>query len=131
MSTITFDLNGGTWEGMTGIVTMDLENGTVITLPEPARDGYTFDYWEGSRYNAGDQYTVNGDHSFKAIWKTADNGGGTDDNGGNGSKGGSSSGKKGVNTGDEQNIAGWITIMLASASALAAIAVRRKNILHR
>jgi hypothetical protein len=50
-------------------VTIQVENGTTIILPEPKREGYAFDYWEGSRYNAGAPYTVNGDHTFKAQWK--------------------------------------------------------------
>lgn len=124
-STITYDLNGGTWDGKTGIVTQTVNNGTVITLPKPTRDGYTFDYWEGSKYYAGDKYKVNGDHTFKAVWKTADKGGGSDSD----NKGGSS--RKGVNTGDEQNVVGWITMMIASVLALAALAVKRKDILHR
>lgn len=124
-STITFDLNGGTLNGKTGKVTVTAANGTVITLPAPTRDGYTFDYWEGSKYYAGDKYKVNGDHTFKAVWKTADKGGSSDSD----NKGGSS--KKGVKTGDEQNVAGWITMMIASVLALAALAVKRKDILHR
>ena len=39
--------------GKTGIVTIQAENGSVIILPAPTREGYTFDYWEGSRYEAG------------------------------------------------------------------------------
>jgi hypothetical protein len=46
-----------------------------LTLPAPYRDGYRFVYWEGSRYNAGDKYTVNGDHLFTAIWEKIDDGG--------------------------------------------------------
>ena len=68
---------------------------------------------------------MNGNHTFKAVWKTADKGGGSDSD----NKGGSS--RKGVNTGDEQNVAGWITMMIASVLALAALAVKRKDILHR
>ena len=102
-----------------------IDSGKVITLPAPTRDGYTFDYWEGSRYKAGDKYTVTADHTFKAVWKAADKGGGSDSD----NKGGSS--KKGVKTGDEQNVAGWITMMIASVLALAALAVKRKDLLHR
>ena len=68
-SAIRFDLGGGTLDGKTGIVTIQAENGTTITLPAPTREGYTFDYWEGSRYNAVDSYTVNGDHTLTAQWK--------------------------------------------------------------
>ena len=67
--TISYDLNGGTMDGSTGIVTVDIEEGTVITLPAPTREGYVFDYWEGSKYYAGDSYTVTEDHTFTAQWK--------------------------------------------------------------
>ena len=93
--------------------------GKEITLPAPTRDGYTFDYWEGSKYNAGDTYVVKGDHTFKAIWKTADSGSG------------SGKGSKGSKTGDDQNVIGWISLMTASAIALAAVVIRRRDILHR
>lgn len=66
--TITFDLNGGSLKGETGIVTRVYEEGEVFLLPEPERAGYTFDYWEGSRYEAGEQYTVKEDHTFVAQW---------------------------------------------------------------
>ena len=117
MSTITYDLNGGTWDGMTGIVTLEVENGKVITLPAPTRDGYTFDYWEGSKYNAGDKYTVNGDHTFKAVWKTGA--------GGDGSKGGSS--KKGVNTGDENTLGAWIVLLVAALAGTTGMVFARKR----
>ena len=119
--TITYDLSGGTWEGMTGIVTMDVENGTIITLPEPARDGYTFDYWEGSRYNAGDKYKVSADHTFKAVWKAADNGGGSD----SGDKGGSS--KKGVKTGDGNRLGAWIALLAAALGGTVGMVFARKR----
>ena len=115
-STITFDLNGGTLNGKTGKVAVKVNNGTVITLPEPTRDGYTFDYWEGSKYNAGDQYTVNGDHTFKAVWKTGA--------GGNGSKGGSS---KGAKTGDENTLGAWIVLLVAALTGTTGMAFARKR----
>ena len=66
---ISYDLNGGTLDGKTGTVILEVEDGTTITLPTPTREGYTFDYWEGSRYEAGASYTVEGDHTFTAQWK--------------------------------------------------------------
>ena len=67
--TITYDLNGGSLDGKTGTIATDYKEGTAIRLPKPVRDGYDFDYWEGSRYNAGDEYTVKADHTFTAQWK--------------------------------------------------------------
>ena len=68
-SVISYDLNGGSLNGQTGTVTVEAENGSTIVLPAPTREGYTFDYWQGSRYNAGDKYTVKEDHTFTAQWK--------------------------------------------------------------
>lgn len=71
---ITFDLNGGTWDGKSGTVVLTIEEGTTIILPKPEKDGYDFDYWEGSRYEAGAEYTVSEDHTLKAIWKEKSSG---------------------------------------------------------
>ncbi len=64
---ISFDLDGGEYEGHTGEWTPELEEGSVITLPELTRSGYIFDHREGSKHYAGETYTVSEDHSFKAI----------------------------------------------------------------
>ena len=121
-STVTFDLNGGTLDGQTGTVVKKYENGTVITLPAPVRDGYTFDYWEGSRYNAGDKYIVDGDHTFTAVWKTGA-GGGSD----SGTGSGSSSGKSGVKTGDDNALAAWIVLLLAALGGTTGMVFARKR----
>ena len=111
--TITYDLSGGTLDGQTGIVTKKVDAGAVITLPAPVRDGYTFDYWEGSRYNAGDKYTVTGDHTFTAVWKTGA--------GGDGKKG------SGTKTGDENALAAWTLLMLAALGAATGMIYARKR----
>ena len=71
-SVITIKLNSGKWaDGTTAPKTYAVEVGEYFTLPEaPIRDGYTFLYWEGSRYNPGDKYKVTGtDHTFTAVWE--------------------------------------------------------------
>ena len=113
-------------DGKTGTVTEKIGEGTVITLPKPSRDGYTFDYWEGSKYNAGDKYTVNGDHTFKAVWKAADSGGGTTPSGDSSGSGKSS---KGTKTGVENDLVFWILLMTASLAGAAGMTLR--NIRHR
>lgn len=115
--TITYDLNGGTLNEKTGKVTEKVTAGTVITLPLPERTGYEFDYWEGSKYNAGDKYTVSEDHTFKAIWKTAK----TTDTGSK-DKGKSS----GVKTGDDSTLYTWIALMAISVLGFACVAIGRK-----
>ena len=68
--TLTFDLAGGTLDGKTGKVTIEANVGDTIKLPEaPTREGYTFQYWKGSRYEAGADYKVEGDHTFTAVWE--------------------------------------------------------------
>lgn len=76
---LTFDPNGGNYSSApdgytlndkTGKITIEVNAGEVITIPAaPVRDGYTFQYWKGSKYLPGDKYTVKGDHSFTAVWK--------------------------------------------------------------
>ena len=117
-SIITFDLNGGSLDGKTGIVTLKEKNGTVITLPAPIRDGYTFDYWEGSKYYAGDQYTVNGDHTLKAVWKTATNGSSNSD--------GKNSSNKSAETGDENALGTWIVLLIAALTGTTGMVFARK-----
>ena len=77
--TIIFDFAGGTINGDKGPVTMKVKRDKTITIIEaPVRDGYEFDYWEGSKHYPGDSYTVTGDHTFTAVWKEvkpADQGG--------------------------------------------------------
>lgn len=72
---ITYDPNGGHFEGM-GADEKIVENysgGTIIKIIEaPTREGYSFDYWKGSEYQPGDQYTVTENHTFVAQWKPSE-----------------------------------------------------------
>ena len=68
--TITYDPNGGNFDGDKSNVYEKHKYGEVITIiDEPDRDGYEFTYWKGSAYQPGDKYTVTGDHTFTAQWK--------------------------------------------------------------
>ena len=130
--TITYVLNGGKLDGQEGTITVAYKAGSVITLPAPTRDGYVFDYWEGSKYNAGDKYTVNGDHTFKAIWKAAEEQG-------NGSSSQANQGKnnapetstaqvKGATAKTSDNASGLLGVLLVAAllgAAGASLARRR------
>lgn len=76
--TLTFDYGGGTLDGKTSL-TIEANVGDVITIPDaPTRDGYTFQYWKGSKYYPGDKYTVTGDHTFTAVWQKNASGGSSD-----------------------------------------------------
>ena len=63
---VTFDTNGGTavenW--------VDVNAGTVRTLPTTTRTGYTFNGWKlnDTTYDAGASYTVNSTVTFTAQW---------------------------------------------------------------
>ena len=65
---ITLNLNGGTLNGASGTITEQYYEGDVIVMPKPSRSGYTFRYWKGSEYRAGEKYTVTEDHTFVAQW---------------------------------------------------------------
>ena len=112
--TLTFDCGGGTIDGKASL-TIEANVGDVITIPEaPVRDGYTFKYWKGSEYYPGDKYTVEGDHTFTAVWEKKPGGGG---NGGTGSPG----------TGDA--FGGTIAALAATAACalcLAILALRQR-----
>ena len=72
-ATLTFDLGGGTLDGKTGTITIEANVGDTIELPgAPTREGYTFQYWKGSRYEAGAEYLVTGPHDFTAVWKAVE-----------------------------------------------------------
>lgn len=67
--TVTYDCNGGTSgcpSNQNGVTA-----GTTITIAsEPTRTDYTFDGWSDGTdlYDAGDEYTVNGNVTFTAQW---------------------------------------------------------------
>ena len=109
--TITYNLNGGTMDGKTGTVTVQVEDGATITLPKPTRSGYTFDYWEGSRYEAGASYKVTGDHTFTAQWKANTTPTNPDTGGTPGSP----------KTGDDSHAGLWIVLMIASLTGIGGV----------
>lgn len=121
--TIKLDLNGGTLNGKKGTIELAGTYGDVIKLPKPARKGYKFDYWKGSRYYAGDKYTISGDHTLSAQWKKTgggDNGGG--DNGGKHHHGDNPT------TGDNSSPLIWFILMITAAAAIVIlVASRRRN----
>ena len=68
--TVSFNTDGGTGT----IAPMTAEAGTAITLPSAdglSRQYYTFTAWEtgGKQYNPDDDFTVNADTVFTAVWR--------------------------------------------------------------
>ena len=120
---ITYALNGGTYNGSPADITETHNNGDIITIHEaPERDGYTFSYWKGSEYQPGESYTVDGDHTFTAVWTKNDEGSGgsgSDDSGN--SKPNDSERPK---TGDS-GYAFYLMLLIGSAAALAAMLAAR------
>ena len=72
---LTFDPNGGTFaNGSADALVIPVKVGSeadrnFTIINAPTRDGYEFDYWEGSKYYPGQTYEVKGDHTFTAQWK--------------------------------------------------------------
>ena len=70
MHSITFKLNGGSYNGNSDDVVIECKQGSIIkTLPAPEREGYIFSHWEGSVYGPNQDYKVEDAHTFTAIWK--------------------------------------------------------------
>ncbi|MCR4893228.1 MAG: InlB B-repeat-containing protein [Eubacteriales bacterium] len=103
--TITFELNGGTLNGDPGPVTMVLEEGSVIVLEKPVKEGYTFKYWEGSVYYAGDEYEVSEDHELGAVWEKI----------------------RVLDTGDSDRIFLYVWLLAVSAAFAAAVIFHRRK----
>ena len=121
--TITYDPNGGSFDGSTSALKETYKKGTVISIHEaPVREGYTFKYWKGSEYRPGDRYTVTGDHTFTACWE--ENGSGT---GGDGSGKGNGDRSSGTRTGDGARPGIWAAFALLAALGMAVMAVMRRR----
>ena len=82
--------------------------GTVIAVHEaPVREGYTFQYWQGSSYQPGDKYTVKEDHTLTAQWKKK---------------------QTAPDTSDYNNTGLWVGLIAVSLAVLADVwFIRRKN----
>ena len=119
---ITYDLAGGTYNGSGADILEAHKIGDVIKIHEaPVREGYVFSYWQGSAYQPGESYTVTGDHKFTAIWVAIEPVDDDDDD----SDGGSSN--KGVRTGDESGLAGWLVLMLLAGAGAGGIGYSRRR----
>lgn len=67
---ITYKLNGGTYNGSADDIVELYKAGTIINVhAAPVREGYRFLYWRGSQYMPNDKYTVVDHHTFTAIWE--------------------------------------------------------------
>ena len=117
-ATVTFKLAGGNYDGDTSDVVVEANVGDTITiLDAPKKEGYKFQYWQGSKYYPGDEYKVDfGGHTFTAVWAKADNGGGDSGKDGDGSS-----------TGDNFGLIGIIALMAAALLGLVTLTVFRRR----
>ena len=66
---VTFDFNGGAIGADCGPKTIAAEKGALITLLEaPYKQGHTFLYWGESRYQPGNVYKAEDNHTFTAVY---------------------------------------------------------------
>lgn len=123
---LTFDLAGGALDGKTGTVVLEAEVGKTITLPAaPTKAGYTFQYWKGSEYKAGAEYSVDGDHTFTAEWKENKT---TDANGHGATPAAADTNKaEGAKTGDSSRAVVWAGLLAGAAACLLATLLIRKR----
>ena len=119
---ITYVLNGGEYNGSTADIVETHDIGEEITIhAAPTREGYVFSYWKGSAYQPGDAYTVEGDHTFVAQWVAIEE---PDDNDSDKKKDDTT---KGVKTGDEADLAGWMLLMLIAGAGTGYIGLSRRR----
>jgi len=133
---LEFDPAGGQWEDGTSAVKKyepALEASFNI-IDAPTRDGYTFECWEGSEYQPGEQYHADSDHVFTAKWKKNDSGDGGDGTAsGDDASGGAKNAQTKSNPGKTSKTGDLVTptllllLLLASSGTIAAIAKNRKR----
>ena len=126
---LTFNLGEGTLDSQTGgSITIDANVGETIKAPgAPTLDGHTFKYWEGSQLQAGEEFVVEGDHDYTAVYeKNADPTPNGDDNGDDNGDGGSGDAEDGSTpkTGDTAPIA---ALALLAGAALISISMTARR----
>ena len=143
--TLTYDLNGGELDGKTGTFTMLAPHGSSVTIPgAPTREGFRFLFWQGSEYYPGDDYLVQGDHTFTAIWEEIlpeapqlDGTGSGAEEAGTGSGGAAPTPAakpapaelpRSPKTGDETDLALWTALLLLCAVGLASCLLGKKPV---
>ena len=118
---ITYDLNGGTYNGSGDDIVEEYEAGESITIhAAPKKDGFRFVEWSKGGYQPGDSYTVPEDgYTFVAVWEAVDDDDDDDDDGGEGGGG--------VKTGDDSELTLMLGLFSTSLTALLAIIFYRRR----
>lgn len=120
--TITYKLNGGTYNGSSEDITETYDYGTEINIHKaPTKTGMTFQYWEGSLYYPGEKYTVVEDHTFKAVYQAVESEKPTDPKQNQDKpKSSDTAKKKAVNTNDS-GLALWMVMFVVSLAGAAGV----------
>ena len=59
--------------GQKADLVIEADFGGYITIPQgPEKNGYKFLYWKGSEYYPGQNYKIEGDHTFVAMYEKVD-----------------------------------------------------------
>lgn len=126
---ITYDLNGGEYEGSKADISERYRSGKEISIhAAPTRKGYKFLYWKGSEYNPGDRYTVKEDHRFVAQWKkNPDDKGNPDDPDNPDGPGRPKTPDSRVSTGDSEQLLLHAAACMASLLLLLLLSLRRRR----
>lgn len=126
--TITYKLNGGTYNGSSEDITETYDYGTEIEIHKaPTKTGMTFQYWEGSLYYPGEKYTVVEDHTFKAVYQAVESEKPTDPKQNQDKpKSSDTAKKKAVNTNDSGLALWMVMFVLSLAGAVGVIRFRTK-----
>ena len=126
---ITYNLNGGEYEGSKADISERYRSGKEISIhAAPTRKGYKFLYWKGSEYNPGDRYTVKEDHRFVAQWKkNPDDKGNPDDPDNPDGPGKPKTPDSRVSTGDSEQLLLHAAVCMASLLLLLLLSLRRRR----
>ena len=129
--TITYNLNGGEYNGSNSDIVEMYPYGTVIDIhAAPTRKGYEFSYWKGSEYQPGDKYTVTEDHTFTAQWKEVTepvDPGNPKDPDDPKKPDDPDKPSRGTKTGDSNYIGLWLALLMLSSGALASAFIYRRK----
>ena len=68
--TLEIDPDGGIYNGSNNKVTSELKEGSEVTLEEPTKDNYVFDYWlkDGEEHLQGNNFIIDKNTTVKAVW---------------------------------------------------------------
>ena len=129
---VSYDPNGGKFRGSKDVTETSENEGDTIKVPEAAtRDGYTFIGWvvNGTLYEPGDEFTVEEDVTFVALWEKNEDPDDPDepDKPKKKTKVKSKKKSKTPQTGDATDALMWYILMSGMMSSMLMISMRRRK----